>query len=153
MCSNQWQFQFHILLVTSSVAAVTILPSAKELATAWNSWYATTKSISRLHFIRRRIRELGSIPQGQKIVFLAPEKNALHQTPGKKRSRAEAGEGDVFSSDLRRDYTAEVLGSGMQDDTNAEFWRSLDLGPEQIAVYSMEMSKVRDADKGEELIL
>ena len=49
---------------------------------------------------------------------------------------------NVFSSERRKEYAAEVLGGGAYDDTNDDFWESLDLGPEQIAVYSMEMSKV-----------
>jgi len=45
--------------VTSSVAAVTILPSALELAIAWKHWGVAAQKLSRLRFIRRRIRELG----------------------------------------------------------------------------------------------
>ena len=42
----------------------------------------------------------------------------------------------------RQEYSAEVLGAGIEDDVNDEFWKSLNLGPEQVAVYSLEFSKV-----------
>lgn len=129
-------------VVTSSVAAVTILPSATELATAWNEWSKASKKISRLRFIRRRIRELGYVPRGQRLDY--SQRNA---TAGSKPQSTKAvprfrESSNVFASDRRKEYTAEILGAGAHDDTNDDFWESLDLGPEQIAVYSMEMSKV-----------
>ena len=48
----------------------------------------------------------------------------------------------IDESTRRREYSAEVLGAGIEDDANDEFWKSLGLGPEQIAVYSMEFSRV-----------
>jgi hypothetical protein len=116
---------------TSSVAAVTILPSANELATAWSAWYKAAKLLSRLRFIRRRIIELGGTPVGQRLVH-----DISNKQPTKKRRRG--GRDSI----RRRDYSAEVLGAGTEDEANDEFWKSLDLGPEQIAVYSMEFSRV-----------
>ena len=126
-----------ITLVTSSVAAVTILPSATELARAWKAWQNASKKLSRLRFIRRRIRELGHVPHGQKILYVQPDKSKRTRHPPRMDRSS-----DVFASARRRDYTAEVLGAGANDDTNDDFWASLNLGPEQIAVYSLEMAKV-----------
>ncbi|CAB9496980.1 CSC1-like protein [Seminavis robusta] len=124
---------------SSSVAAVTILPSATELASAWKHWYIASKHLSRLRFIRHRIIELGHKPNGQKLVDDIPDKRSERSSDreGKKRQRDD----DVFDSQRRKDYTAEILGAGVEDDINDEFWKSLDLGPEQIAQYNLEFSK------------
>jgi hypothetical protein len=42
---------------TSSVAAITILPNAKDLASAWRSWYVCAAKLRRLRFIRSLISE------------------------------------------------------------------------------------------------
>jgi hypothetical protein len=42
---------------SSSVAAITILPSASELANAWGKWYAAATELRRLRFIRMTIGE------------------------------------------------------------------------------------------------
>lgn len=131
-----------VVVVTSSVAAVTILPSATELATAWNEWSKASKRISRLRFIRRRIRELGYVPRGQKLEFSQRDDSTRSDPQSSRVTPAIRASSNVFSSDRRREYTAEILGGSSDDDTDDAFWQSLDLGPEQIAVYSMEMSKV-----------
>ena len=131
-----------IAIVTSSVAAVTILPSATELATAWNEWNKAAKCISRLRFIRRRIRELGYVPRGQKLEYSQRDESTRSDPQSARVRPAIRESSNVFSSDRRKEYTAEILGGGSDDDANDDFWHSLDLGPEQIAVYSMEMSKV-----------
>lgn len=42
---------------SSSVVAVTILPGAKELASAWRKWYAAAAALRRLRFIRQQIAD------------------------------------------------------------------------------------------------
>ena len=128
----------HALQVSSSVAAVTILPSATELAIAWRYWYKAAKCLSRLRFIRRRIIELGGHPVGQKLVV----EDLEDQKPTASYHRTNTDE-----SIRRQEYSAEVLGAGIEDDVNDEFWKSLNLGPEQVAVYSMEFSKVSRSRK------
>ena len=107
-----------------------------ELAIAWSFWYKAAKKLSRLRFIRHRIIELGGTPVGQKLVVHADDKEKLAQAQSMRLSEWE-------ESVRRREYSAEVLGAGIEDDANDDFWKSLDLGPEQIAVYSMEFSQVR----------
>lgn len=43
---------------SSSVAAVTILPDAPELARAWRKWYVAAAALRRLRFIRRLIADM-----------------------------------------------------------------------------------------------
>jgi hypothetical protein len=105
-----------VLQDTSSVAAITILPSATELVTAWKTWYAASKHLSRLRFIRRRIIELGHSPAGQKLR-------------------------DYMLDDQTRKF-AQILGAGGNDNISAEVWKSLGLGPEQVAQYNLEYSQV-----------
>lgn len=128
--------------VSSSVAAVTILPSASELAMAWKQFGNSTKKLSRLRFIRRRIRALGHVPGGQKLVeHIMPDESTKNVAATESSFRPKR-QGDAFKSTRRKDYSAEVLGGHKDDDINDEFWKSLDLGPEQISVYNLEMSKV-----------
>jgi len=42
---------------SSSIAAVTIIPGAKEMSLAWRKWYAAASKLRRLRFIRRQIAE------------------------------------------------------------------------------------------------
>lgn len=120
---------------SSSVAAVTILPSAQELSIAWRCWYMAAKKVSRLRFIRRRIIDLGGQPVGQRITVKDMEEEIAKKVDSYQalnRTRA---------STRCKEYSAEVLGGGLDDDFNDAFWKSLDLGPEQIGVYSMEFAR------------
>ena len=128
------------------MAAVTIVPSAAEIALAWKKWTRAAQLLSRLRFIRRRIRALGHVPQGQKI-FDVPADQKTSETSQREsinsnNSTTRKIRSDVFNSTRRREYCAEILGDGLGDDTNDDFFKSLDLGPEQIAVYDREMSLV-----------
>jgi hypothetical protein len=87
-----------------------------ELATAWQTWYAASKHLSRLRFIRHRIIELGHSPAGQKLDDCMPDEQS------------------------RR--IAQILGAGGNDDISAEVWKNLGLGPEQVAQYNLEFSQV-----------
>ncbi len=63
---------------SSSVAAVTILPNANQLARAWKKWYACARKLRRLRFIRRRLRKLREgQDQRVQIVFESGSTNPL----------------------------------------------------------------------------
>lgn len=77
---------------------------------------------------------------GQKLVV---DEDIESQRKNNPSSGRVLRKGDIYDSSRRREYSAEVLGAGINDDVNDEFWKSLDLGPEQIAIYDIEMAKVR----------
>mmetsp|Transcript_13295 Transcript_13295/g.38291 ORF Transcript_13295/g.38291 Transcript_13295/m.38291 type:complete len:1346 (+) Transcript_13295:296-4333(+) len=61
---------------SSSVAAVTILPSANELSSAWRRWYIASRRLRRLRYIRwrlRREREKNGSGDAEAIDFIASE--------------------------------------------------------------------------------
>lgn len=127
---------------SSSVAAVTILPSASELAAAWKTWYGATKKLQRLRFIRRTLlqRRGGSDHRSdQDINDESDEEGSLDE-----EASEEKNDGEVYNqtSSRRARYTnAMLLGYYTDQDVEQRFLRSLQMGPEQTAVYSMELSK------------
>ena len=117
------------LIDSSSVAAVTILPSASELATAWKRWYTASKNLSKLRFIRKRIAELGYMPAGQTIVDESEKDATNYLTKGSHGfqyhalSRTRRENGIYLNSTKERDYCAQVLGDGLNDDVDEDFWK------------------------------
>ena len=121
---------------SSSVAAVTILPGASQLAAAWKKWYIATKAVQRLRFIRRTL-----LGRGHHLEQLASEENG---DDSQMEGEVEDDDDEVYmqSSSRRARYVNEVLGDVTDDDVEGMFLRSLQMGPEQTAVYSMELAKV-----------
>jgi len=149
---------------SSSVAAVTILPSASELALAWKKWYRATKKLSRLRFIRRQLLERAEQDNEgneEEIVEIPhntsdnhnnnthsqqngyPEPLTSLNSGSTDRARAEDNGFEVYlgTAQRRSRYTNEILGEITDDDVEAMFLDALEMGPEQTAVYSMELAK------------
>ena len=153
---------------TSSVAAVTILPSAREMASAWKKWYGTTKKLQRLRFIRRQLLERGfrgehhrrpvydhngnliAEYQNQSTGSNNTGNNTHHNHGDSERVQGHPeNEFDIYlrSSSRRDQYTNEILGDDnilghvTDDDVEAMFLKSLQMGPEQTSVYSMELAR------------
>ncbi|CAB9496984.1 expressed unknown protein [Seminavis robusta] len=136
---------------SSSVAAVTILPSADDLATAWKKWYGATKKLQRLRFIRRQLRKRGY--QGESSNM------NLHETNGSVEGGAQSppptassdsqdnydndDDFDIYlqTSTRRDDYIREILGCITDEKVERMFLDTLQMGPEQTAVYSVELAK------------
>ena len=138
---------------TSSVAAVTILPSAREMATAWKKWYGATKKLQRLRFIRRQLLERGFRKEDNNKTTTphpsngtSPHNNINNNHSNDDSERVQVhpeNDFDIYlrSSSLRHQYTHEVLGDVTDDDVEAMFLKSLQMGPEQTAVYSLELAR------------
>ncbi|CAB9500392.1 DUF221 domain-containing protein [Seminavis robusta] len=128
---------------SSSVAAVTILPNAAELAAAWRKWYAAASKLRRLRFIRKQIR------LKRHYDIEVDEENAEGQPP------SEASLGELSSRPSRRSrakarftisavedvHNRRILGSAMDDDVEELYLEALDFGPEQTAVYIREFAQ------------
>ena len=134
---------------SSSVAAVTMLPNAQELASAWSRWYAAAKKLRRLRFIRSQIRakrnldiglecvEEGGIAEGATGSLSMEDKNTIHSSSSQSSSLP------IGTDTTPEDYKREVLGSTSDEDVEEIFLEALDFGPEQTAVYSREYAQVR----------
>jgi len=141
---------------SSSVAAVTILPSAREMASAWKKWYGTTKKLQRLRFIRRQLLDRGfngdlhrqQQQQNQNDQQYLHDSNGSSLVPpinDSERTQVHSvqNEFDIYlsSSSRRHQYQNEILGDVTDDDVEAMFLKSLEMGPEQTAVYSLELAR------------
>lgn len=140
---------------SSSVVAVTILPGAKELAKSWRKWYAAAAALRRLRFIRNVIKEKryysiddvqvdddedevvtpsdatsgGESPEAKPKVTFLDEETAAYRFQDFETNRQAA--------QYRQTYGDAENPSDME----ANIFRSLNIGPEQQAVYSREMAQ------------
>lgn len=126
---------------SSSVAAVTILPHANELANSWRKWYVAAAKLRRLRFIRKQIR-------AKRQYEIEVESDEEEPATGRSIPRPilrHATSGSAYNDDTaapRADYNREVFGSAMDDDVEELLLEALDFGPEQTAVYSREFAQV-----------
>jgi hypothetical protein len=119
--------------------------------------YGATKKLQRLRFIRRQLidrgyRELKPSKNGEDDSNQANEYvkgdsclNAHASGPPQKAAiQPLSGDFNVYlQTESRRDqYTREVLGYITDEDVEGMFLKALQMGPEQTAVYSVELAKV-----------
>jgi len=105
---------------SSSVAAVTILPNASDLAKAWRSWYVCASALRRLSFIRSL------------IVNVIDETNSRN---------ANIDGGEEISSSEPLESSRLLFGSVDCTRIEAQLFEALEYGPEQTAVYSREFAQ------------
>jgi hypothetical protein len=101
---------------SSSVAAVTILPDAKQLARAWKKWYQCAKKLRRLRYIRRRLRRLreGQDPQVQ-IVFESGDTSPMRAGSLNESLRSNSDQNESFRSN--GDHIEKHMNGGERDVT------------------------------------
>ncbi len=128
---------------SSSIAAVTILPSAAHLTDAWNQWYRVAGKLRRLRFIRNEINKRkraalkkradsekggGPATTSQEQTYLS----SLASTwPTKVHPRSET---------KHHHHDHAVLGSTDDLQVESRLLCALDFGPEQTAAYSREFA-------------
>ena len=155
---------------SSSVAAVTILPAATDLAKAWSRWYVAAGKLRRLRYIRKLIGELRHYDiedhsDGEGDEEVPPE--TPQRRPISHDYRRSSRE--IYRNSIRKkNYFREVLGSTADEEVEANFLLSFDVcydlfvfdlmykvktpvysriplflqyGPEQFAVYSREFAQ------------
>ena len=146
---------------SSSVAAITILPSAADLANAWGKWYAAAGQLRRLRFIRETIQE----KIGYDINDDIDEDGAECESDG------ESGEDEFCDTQVPNTHidNHDISDSGVKSSArrrkridreifrecveNQDYYRSVlgvdhgsglisyDFGPEQTAMYSREFAQ------------
>ncbi|KAI2494347.1 Calcium-dependent channel [Fragilaria crotonensis] len=142
---------------SSSVAAVTILPSASELANAWGKWYAAAGQLRRLRFIRSVIQnkvgyeindDLDEDNEGEFEDDDVP--NARVDVLEKNSADHSDGSGIKASLRRRKEIDREIFRDCTE---NQEYYRTVlgfdhgsglgvyDFGPEQTAMYSREFAQ------------
>jgi hypothetical protein len=134
---------------SSSVAAITILPAASEITEAWKHWYKAAAKVRRLRFIRKQIaKRRGKKNDGVAIELKVSDDmkkflNRKEKKRGKKnKKRLKKKKSSVYAvSDEKTRYYNEVLGTTDDPDVEKNLLHSLNLGPEQTAVYSREFAQ------------
>ena len=129
---------------SSSVAAVTILPDARELASAWRKWYKAAAAQRRLTFIRKIMAE----KKHYDIEDYPTEQQNRHN---KREDNFEQEQLDFINSDLQDDvyknvdklqsFYRRIFGSKDHHDIENVLFNAFDFGPEQSAVYSREFAQ------------
>lgn len=135
---------------SSSIAAVTILPSAEHLGEAWNQWYRVAGKLRRLRFIRKEInsrKRLAALENGRNPLSDIEEgggNNAVHQEqfpPPSTQMPVELRKQQVYAqSPEKKEYYQEVLGSTDDLQVESRLLFGLGFGPEQTASYSREFA-------------
>ena len=129
---------------SSSVAAVTILPSASHLAEAWNNWYRAASRLRRLRFIRRQIddRLRKEIEEEEHSEVAESGNKDDPEQPMKKVRNISKRKVSVYDdSEHKHRYLQEVLGSATDVEVENNLLHALHFGPEQTAVYSREFAQ------------
>lgn len=142
---------------SSSVAAVTILPSASELANAWGKWYAAAGQLRRLRFIRSVIQkkvgyEINDDPDEDSEGELDDDDFPKARVDFGEKNSADHSDSSGIKASLRR--RREIDREIFRDCTeNQEYYRTVlgfdhgsgmglyDFGPEQTAMYSREFAQ------------
>jgi len=132
---------------SSSVAAVSILPAASEITDAWNHWYKAAAKMRRLRFIRKQIAELqgndADIESGCTVSELKVDNDteSVYYRSEKKKRRKHTRSTVYTESDEKTRYYSEVLGTTDDPDVDKNLLHTLNLGPEQTAVYCREFAE------------
>lgn len=121
---------------SSSVAAITILPSAPHIARAWSKWYAAAGKLRRLRFIRKLIKDKlhyeidvdEDEEEGDDDDDTKRLENLSH------RNRTKNNQKD--QNHRNKEYYRDVLGA--TDEEIAGTFLSDNFSPEQTAAYSRE---------------
>jgi hypothetical protein len=156
---------------SSSIAAITILPSAPDLAHAWSKWYNAAAKLRRLRHVRYLIRNcvhydilddyddhekgddrkfelpgaMREVPRnqsfGQKAEALM-EAYTVNRRPSIGQESQHAPRQIYQSSAENKVYYRDVLGSSFDGDVDQNnLFMSFEFGPEQTAVYSREFAQ------------
>lgn len=135
---------------SSSVAAVTIIPGAKDLSLAWKKWYQAAGKLRRLKFIRNQIAERRhyDIQVGDEEEGLAKNGRIssvrFSLSPGGQSADEEGDETprEIYAEEGKNhDYYREVLGSLVEQEVESHIFEAMHFGPEQTAVYSREFAQ------------
>jgi hypothetical protein len=155
---------------SSSVAALTIIPSASDLTEAWRKWYRAAGKLRRLRFIRQQILEKRRqydieadyddeclddkesedtkderLPAGANKLLILP---FVDTGLGVNQIAAYDDDDDIETPrpiykvlDEKQAYYRQVFGSIMLDEADERIYETICYGPEQAAVYSREFAQ------------
>lgn len=131
---------------SSSVAAVTILPAASQLAKSWRKWYAAAGKLRRLRFIRKLIAERRrykiEVGDSKEIPENDVEAKYEYEELAETAPVPQRQSSIYDNSTRKRAYYKSVLGSTSDEDVETHMLHAMNYGPEQTAVYSREFARV-----------
>lgn len=137
---------------SSSVAAVTILPGAMELAVTWKKWQAHASALRRLRFIRTVIADrqgseveipqevMGSAIRNKDLAGQEEGGEVAMPTNPRELYNAQNARG-VYNDSVRKNHYQMVFGTGTVAEVESNLLDALDLYPEQTATYSRELAQ------------
>ena len=140
---------------SSSVAAVSIMPSSQAIAVAWRRWYKAARRLRRLRFIRDQIAKrrhydiVLDTPEGEGLATAVPRQPSTRGYvaspwfPGAPEDGVDVESPPPIytSQEGNLEYYREVLGSVRDQDAERQAYEAFKLGPEQTAVYSREFAQ------------
>ena len=132
---------------SSSVAAVTILPDARELASAWRQWYKAAAALRRLTFIRKIMKEKKYYDiEEDDPTERQNNQNYAHEDQFEQEQldyiNAELKDVDVYKNvDKLQSFYRRIFGNTDHEDIENLLFNAFDFGPEQSAVYSREFAQ------------
>jgi len=117
---------------SSSIAAITMLPSSKELAVTWKRWRAAAYATRRLRFIRRMISSRTS--------SVDTDTDILSSRSGRRLS---VNANFIYARSTRRQaYLRDVMDMNEDDVKESVLSDSIEhFGPEQTSAYSIELAR------------
>lgn len=142
---------------SSSVAAVTIIPSANDLSQAWRAWYMAAKRLRRLRFIRQQISERrhfeideeqpNESQNGQRARtgsggHRMARRSSLWSPAYQEEEEDESVPREIYQDATKnQEYYRQVLGSLAESEEESHVFEAMNFGPEQTAIYSREFAQ------------
>ena len=134
---------------SSSVAAITILPSAPHIAKAWRKWYVAAGALRRLKFIRALIAKRRHYDIEETIgddIDRSPSKKSwggVSRTQQDQNSLQQYAD-EYAVENYEKNYgwqNREVFDDLENPEIYHKFIEALDYGPEQTAIYTRELAQ------------
>jgi len=137
---------------TSSIAAITILPTSKNLNKAWKEWNKAAYALKHLRCIMSVIAERRSTERRP-----LPEETGQNRSDLLRKTKRDSNARNIFenvtsiqnmSSEQKRLMLAEC-----DDDVECQFMDALQFGPQQKAIYGREFAQASKSIFGNYLLL
>jgi len=125
---------------SSSIAAVTVLPSASHLTEAWNKWYRVAAKLRRLRFIRKELAARKEIRTVMQDLDIEEGGNTNALSVSRRVDHKSRRKSSLDTANDKDEYFQEILGSTDDFQVEDKLLYALDFGPEQIAVYTREFA-------------
>ena len=122
---------------TSSIAAITILPSASSLNKAWKEWNKAASALRQLRCIRSEIDERRTNQSPKDDMLMRCSRRDIMK---KAKEQNHQSSGNIFISSMSVDKKRLIL-ANFDDDVEGQLMDALHYGPQQKACYGREFAQ------------